>query len=1000
MPTLHWDVETRSVANLTLVGAWKYATDPTTETLCIAYAVDDDAVTIWLPTDPVPAPFLAAAVDPADWQVVAHNFEFERAVLEHVLAPRDGFQPIALEAWHCSQRLAMANAYPAELGLLSEALELPYRKDPKARRALLDVSRPRKRSRGNTKIEWCEDADKLQLVCERCRLDVVTMRAVWQHPKLKHLSETERRYQLLDTRINQRGVAIDRAFVTAARTLAVRERNAINARLADLTAGTITSVDQIKRLLAAVNGHGHQMTTLGKRSVAALLAHKPGDYVRELLELRRAGARASVRKFERLLSYAGDDDRIRGSLRMYGAGPGRWAGTGPQLQNLKRNESNLPLSVVDAVRSGDRSLIAQFGNPLTLLGDISRAAICAAPGHLLIAADFSAVESRVLAWLAQEQWKLEAYRHYDATGDKGLEPYQIVAAQMLRKDAPDVTAEERQLGKAAELAAGFGGSIGAWRRILPNDERSDAEIKAIIDKWRRAHPRTQKLWRDFEKAIPVAIRTGQLVRIGRGNLGSVIETYYQNDNLYLTLPSGRQITYPEARLLPNNKFEGGRPNVGFKDNARKQWTDYRGWFGTFIENVVQGTARDLLAAAIERLEARGIPVVLHCHDDIAVEVPAGTLAEAEFLRIMLEPPAWAEGLPLAGKVRCGAHYLEPPEQAAEPQPADVAELAIDQYVASVIPELEQPEHEETTGEMLTELSEREAPLFELVSPRTENNKVCCPFHADATPSCQLYADHYHCFACGAHGDRMHWLTQVEELTREEAIALIEDWHDEPQLQLRLALDDKAEKTAGALELWHKAGPIAGTLAERYLAETRTIDVSKLPTNIGDSLRFLGRCPFGPKQKRPCLLALMRDPKTDAPLGIHRIGLKLVNGEVHRLDRMALGHMGVVKLWPAGDRLVVGEGIETTLAAATRIPYQGAALTPAWSAVTEAGLEHLPVLSDVRQLIVLADHDRNGVGQKAAARCVQRWQAAGRTAVPLLPNEPGTDFNDIVMRRRP
>jgi hypothetical protein len=230
--------------------------------------------------------------------------------------------------------LALANAYPAELDLLAQALGLPYRKDPAARKAMLAVSRPRTRKR---KTEWDTDPVKLQLLYERCKLDVITTRAVWRSLKLKPLSVTERLYQLQDATINGRGVRCDRAFVTAARDLAVRERMTINFKIQELTHGSITSVDQVKRFLAAINARGHDMTSLNKRAVAQVLARKPDNYVRQLLELRRIGARAAVNKFKRMLAYASPtDDRMRGTLRMYGGAPGRWAGLGPQLQNLKK----------------------------------------------------------------------------------------------------------------------------------------------------------------------------------------------------------------------------------------------------------------------------------------------------------------------------------------------------------------------------------------------------------------------------------------------------------------------------------------------------------------------------------------------------------------------------------------------------------------------------------------------------------------------------------------
>ena len=251
--------------------------------------------------------------------------------------------------------------------------------------------------------------------------------------------------------------------------MAAHERFALNAALHDLTEGEIISVDQTKKILAYAIARGHAMTSVGRRSVSAVLAAEPDAETRAVLELRRDGARASARKYESILAHASEaDDRMRGTLRMYGGAPGRWAGRGPQLQNLKKNESNIPLAAVDAVRSRDRAQLRQYGNPLTVLGDIARATICAAPGNVLMAADFGAIESRILAWFAGEEWKLRTYREFDRTNDKALEPYRVVAAKMLQKNDPaGLTKEERNKGKSGDLACGFGGSVGAWRRIVP-----------------------------------------------------------------------------------------------------------------------------------------------------------------------------------------------------------------------------------------------------------------------------------------------------------------------------------------------------------------------------------------------------------------------------------------------------------------------------------------------------------------------------------------------------
>jgi len=413
---------------------------------------------------------------------------------------------------------------------------------------------------------------------------------------------------------------------------------------------------------------------------------------------------------------------------------------------------------------------------------------------------------------------------------------------------------------------------------------------------------------------------------------------------------------------------------------------------------VQGTARDLLAGAIIRAEARGWSVVFHCHDEIVIEAAEGSVSEQEVLALLLEPPAWATGLPLGGKMHSGPFYLEAPETAEPPAPKteqEIVERAVDVFVAATAPN---PAIARSADEdFLATLGDTLAPLTDFVAlPMDAGGRVSCPFHNDPQPSCKVYSDHFYCYGCGERGDRIDWLTRVEGMTRTEAIAALQDWSGPASSEQR---HDTSERVAFALRLWSAALPLAGTLGERYLGETRGIDVTQLPPTIHEALRFHPSCPFGARARHPCIVALMRDPQTDVPVGIHRIGLTQVNDKVSKLDRMALGRMGVVKLWPAGGQLVVGEGIETTLAAATRISYRGAALTPAWSAVARGGLGWLPVLPDVRRLILLVDHDENGEGQKAAERCRQVWRAMGRNVVPLVPKQVGWDFNDVVLGRR-
>ena len=252
--------------------------------------------------------------------------------------------------------------------------------------------------------------------------------------------------------------------------------------------------------------------------------------------------------------------------------------------------------------------------------------------------------------------------------------------------------------------------------------------------------------------------------------------------------------------------------------------------------------------------------------------------------------------------------------------------------------------------------------------------ILCPFHGETKPSMRIYRDHYYCFGCGACGDHVDWLVQVEGLEYDQAL-LHRRQLGRPGCSAIARAQDDAERTARALRWWNGAQPIAGTLAARYLAEVRGIDLDVLPDDISErALRFHPNCVFGPGTRHPCLIALMRNPVSGQPTGIHRIAL---TPDAQKIDRMMLGLAGVVQLWPAGRLLVIGEGLETMLAAATRLPYRGAPLRPAWAMLSDGAMARFPVIDGVERLIVLADNDlyRRGAG---GCRRMQAALAAGRT----------------------
>jgi hypothetical protein len=336
-------------------------------------------------------------------------------------------------------------------------------------------------------------------------------------------------------------------------------------------------------------------------------------------------------------------------LRYHGAGPGRWTGHGPQPQNLKRDSDGIEAKLT-AIATGDLAHVQKlYPQPLEVVGDIARAMICAAPGHRLLIGDFSGIESRVLAWVSGQQSKLEQWAKFDHTGDPKHEPYYLLGRGC---GQPEESA--RKIGKTADLAFGYMGGPGAWDRLAPDDDTSTKDDKRRYQKtWRSLHPQTVQFWANINRATINAVRKpGTTFSCRR------LTVVYDGEMfLRIMLPSRRSLSYPAPRLA-TDKF--GNAMVIFKDNAAGKWVDCRhghgAYGGLWTENIVQAISRDLLAAAMQRLEAAGYPVTLHVHDEIVCEAPIEFGSTEEFQRLITTLPDWAEGLPIAAKVRNGERF--------------------------------------------------------------------------------------------------------------------------------------------------------------------------------------------------------------------------------------------------------------------------------------------------------------------------------------------------------
>jgi DNA polymerase bacteriophage-type len=455
----------------------------------------------------------------------------------------------------------------------------------------------------------------------------------------------------LDAAINDRGIFIDDELALGAIKIDEAAHTAIDAELADITGGTVTAVGQTARIVSWLGANGCAVDNIHKGTLGhALTRVHISEAARRVMLLRRDGAHAAANKYAAMMARRADDGRMRGCFLYHGTSTGRWSGRGPQPQNFKREPPDgLDMAAaITAVKTGDLAHLRRLhpDNPLSIVGDVARGALCAEPGNKLIVADFSGIEARVLAWLAGELSEITQWAKFDETGVAEDEPYFITGMAM---------GLGRDQGKTCTLAFGYIGGVGAYRKLAPDDPADDDEIKRRQQMWQRTHPATVKFWRRIERAATQAmLNPGKTFEVNER-----LSFTYQGDFLRMRLPSGRELAYPYPRLMTGPY---GDLVVIYMDNQQGKWVDCnhgRGAYGgIWTENAVSAVARDLFAAAMPRLEAAGYPIVLHVHDEIVAEVPEGFGSVDEFKEIITARPDWADDLPIAAKGRNGPRFCK------------------------------------------------------------------------------------------------------------------------------------------------------------------------------------------------------------------------------------------------------------------------------------------------------------------------------------------------------
>lgn len=635
--TLHIDLETYSSVDLAKSGLYKYVDSPDFEILLLAYAWDDDPVQVLDLTGEPPAELdsVIAAIENPDITKVAHNCAFERTCLRKYLGCS-----LLVNEWQDTMILAAMNGLPQSLDAAGAALQLQDQKIKEGTSLISYFCKPCKptfSNGGRTRNLPCHAPEKWERFKTYCARDVEVEREIYRRLSVvaAYVPDWERRVFELDSRINDRGVLVDLDFVDAAMAVDRAFNDKHFAEMQQLTGlDNPGSVAQLKLWLESV---GVSCDSLNKQTVTDLIEQTPDQTIRRVLELRQQLGKTSIKKYETMQAAACRDGRVRGIMQYYGAGrTGRWAGRIVQPQNLPQNHLDQIDIVRGIVRDRDlETLETLYDNVPDTLSQLIRTALIAKPGHTFLVADYSAIEARVIAYLAGEQWRMDVFAN-------GGDIYCSSASAMFHVpvEKHGINGHLRQKGKIAELACGYGGGVGALKAFGADKMGlTDDEMQSIVAQWRAASPSIPQFWRETEKAVKHALRTP-----GRAFTVQPCGVKYIRDRMALRciLPSGRQLSYWAAHL----DADGSIRFMGQNQTTRK-WEQMETWGGKLVENIVQAFARDCLAVAMLRLDAAGFNIVFHVHDEVIVEAPEGS-RWGDVADIMGQPIDWAPGLLLRG----------------------------------------------------------------------------------------------------------------------------------------------------------------------------------------------------------------------------------------------------------------------------------------------------------------------------------------------------------------
>lgn len=639
------DIETFSDVDLIKCGVYAYADSRAFEVLLFAYSFDGEETQIidLAQGESIPAEVESAIFDDSVTKT-AFNANFERTCLSRFFGTQ-----LSPDSWHCSAVQAAMLALPRSLEDVGAVLGLDKQKMKEGKeliRYFCVPCKPTKANGGRTRNLPHHAPEKWELFKTYCKRDVDVEKAIRQKLHNFPIPEREMEVYRLDQEINDRGVLVDLALVHQAISCESLHKEIVTKRAYELTGlENPNSVAQIKSWLT---GRGMEIDSLSKKAVADMIQETDGE-VEELLRLRLLMAKTSVKKYEAMERSVCKDGRVHGLLQFYGANrTGRWAGRLVQVQNLPQNhivDLELARNLVKQGRFEDVELF--YDSTPNVLSELIRTAFIPKEGCRFLVADFSAIEARVLAWLSGEQWRLDVFASHGKI-------YEASASAMFHVPIGEITKGSplRQKGKISELALGYGGSVGALTSMGALDMGlAEEELSPLVSTWRNANPHITQFWWDVDAAAIKTVTEKKETRVGR------ITFFYQSGILFAMLSSGRKLAYVKPRMAVNKFGRNGLTYEGISENGK--WGRIETYGPKLVENIVQGTARDLLAEAMMRLKKRGYQIVMHIHDEAVMEVPDGVGSVKEVCSIMAEQPEWAKGLPLrADGYECGFYQKQ------------------------------------------------------------------------------------------------------------------------------------------------------------------------------------------------------------------------------------------------------------------------------------------------------------------------------------------------------